>query len=99
MGDDPVLGEATSTARLKSGADRRNLDGSCRARRDLRPTIIRPTIVPDHHSLHHRSPRHPHKKTRTVFTVRAPIVQSDSLLAVTFLDGYVVSAILVPDLH
>jgi hypothetical protein len=26
-------------------------------------------------------------------------VYSDSLLAVTFLDGYVVSAILVPDLH
>jgi hypothetical protein len=45
-----------------------------------------------------RSPA-PNKKTRTVFTVRAPILQSNSLLAVTFLDGYVVSAILVPDLH
>jgi len=43
----------------------------------------------------------PHQKnTRTAFDRAGSVrVYPDSLLAVTFLDGYVVSPILVPDLH
>jgi hypothetical protein len=38
MVDYTILGEATPTARLKSGADKRDSDGTPTARRDFRPT-------------------------------------------------------------
>lgn len=93
-GSSPSGGEASSTERLKSGAGSA-IEMARHRRADLRPTELRPTDLA--HSLTLLPV--PNKKTRTVFTVRAPILQSNSLLAVTFLDGYVVSAILVPDLH
>ncbi len=69
--------------------------GFIRVVRPRRTEIFAPPAAPPRHAL-----PTPPKNTRTAFDRAGSVrVYPDSLLAVTFLDGYVVSAILVPDLH